>query len=447
MIQKEENRMKTNYKKLYEEKLMSLEEAAKLIQSGNTIVANPVTGFPSELSEAITDRYKELNNIKLVSLFALKPYPFLTNSDVAEKIHYETMFLGPLERKLYDQRLFDVNSINFSDMAKHVTERVKPDIFMAQVGPMDEDGYFNVGPHGVMIGRESANVAKKIFVQVNNEMVSINKHLEKKENSDFLLHISEIDVITEKDAPLLTIPSGKPTELEETIANHIVPMIEEGATLQIGFGGLSNAVSYGLIGKVNGCKVHTEMITESMMDLSDKGVVTGSIVGGFSLGSQKLYEWTASNNRVELQPLSVVNNSNVIRSIDKFYSINATLMADLTGQITSEAIGTRQVSSVGGAGDFVRGATHSNDGKSFVCVASSYKDKDGQLQSNIVFSIPPATPITVPRQDIMYIVTEYGVADIFNLPISERVKRMIAIAHPDFREELTLKAKEAGYIK
>lgn len=223
-------------------------------------------------------------------------------------------------------------------------------------------------------------------------------------------------------------------------------MIEDNSTLQIGFGGLSNAVSYGLIGKVIGCSVHTEMITESMMELSDKGVVTGRVVGGFSFGSQKLYEWTGANEFVECHPLSYVNNYSIIRDIKKFYSINATLMADLTGQITSEAVGTRQVSSVGGAGDFVRGASHSNGGKSFVCVSSSYQDKEGKRHSNIVFSLPPATPVTIPRQDIMYIVTEYGVADIFNLPIEERVKRMIAIAHPDFREELTEQAKKVGYI-
>lgn len=436
----------TNFQQEYQEKLTTLEEAAKHVKSGHNIVSNPITGFPSELVDAITDRYEELEDVRLVSLFALKPYRFLTDPEVAAKIRYETMFMGPLERKLYGKGLFDVNSVNFSKLSTHIQERVKPDIFVAQVTEMDDEGYFNFGNLGVAIGRESFDAADFRMVQVNKNLIPINRKAEKSTSAEHVVHISEVDVVVEADAPLLTIPSSKPTELEEKIAANVVPYIKDNSILQIGFGGLSNAVSYGLIGKVTGLGVHTEMITESMMDLVKEGVITKEILGGFSLGSEELYKFTGENELVRLQKLTEVNDSAIIAENDNFVSINATLCVDLTGQIASEGIGSRQVSSTGGAGDFVRGATKSKGGQSFVCLTSSYEDKDGNLQSNVVPYLPPATPVTVPRQDIMYIVTEYGVADVYNLPISERVKRIIEIAHPDFREELTQQAKKAGYI-
>lgn len=436
----------TNYQQQYEDKLTTLEEAAKHIKSGHKIVSNPITGFPSELVDAILDRHTELEDVRLVSLFALKPYRFLTDPEVASKIHYETMFMGPLERKFYQHGLFDVNSVNFSYMARHVVERVQPDVFVAQVTEMDDEGYFNLGNLGVAIGRESFDAADFRMVQVNKNLIPVNRNEEKSTSAEHVVHISEVDVVVEADAPLLTIPSSSPTEIEEKLASYVVPYIKDNSILQIGFGGLANAVSYGLIGKVTGLGVHTEMITESMMDLAKEGVITQEILGGFSLGSEDLYKFTGENELVRLQKLTEVNDSSIIGQHNNFVSINATLSVDLTGQIASEGIGTRQVSSTGGAGDFVRGATKSKGGQSFVCVTSSYTDKDGNLHSNVVPFLPPATPVTVPRQDIMYIVTEYGVADIFNLPIAERARRIIEVAHPDFREELTQKAKEAGYF-
>ncbi|MBA5728387.1 4-hydroxybutyrate CoA-transferase [Aerococcaceae bacterium INB8] len=437
----------SNVKELYNQRLISMEKAAEIVQSGDNIVANPVVGYPSELSDAITDRYQELEDVSIYSLFALKPYPFLTDEKVAEKINYETMFMGPFERKLYGNGLFRVNSVNFSDLSSYIKNTVKPDIFIAQTSPMDEDGFMNLGMLGVAYGREAIDVAEKVIIQVNKEVQPVNKNLPKEMGSDHLIHISEVDYIVEADAPVLTIPAAQPTEIEEQIANHIVPLIKENSILQVGYGGLTNAVSYGLIGKVTGLGAHTEMITESIMELQKQGVITREIVGGFSLGTQDLYDWTTATDSVHIKPLSLVNKASVISEYDNFVSINATLAVDLTGQIASEAIGTRQVSSTGGAGDFVRGATHSKGGQSFVCLPSSYVNKKtGERESNIKFSLKSATPVTVPRQDIMNIVTEYGVADLWCQSIPERAKRLIEIAHPDFREELTQQAREAGYI-
>lgn len=435
------------YQEEYANKLMPVKEAAKLIQSNDVIVSSMLSGMPLQLIREIGARYQELENVKIESLFAFEPFNFLTDPEAAKRIRFTTHFMGPVERKLYPMGNFDVNSVNFSDLPKHMVFEDEPNWFVLQSAPMDENGFFNLGPMGTPFSRMALNRGDlKVILSVNNKMTKVNNQLKPEKGCYFAAHIDEIDYIVEHDEPLPGIPSSSPTDVEKRIANHIIPNIPDGATLQVGFGGLSNAVSLGMIGHVEGLKVHTEMITESMIELRKKGVITGKIYGAFALGTQALYEFCEEDDNVELGDISIINNPHNIAAIDKFVSINACLMVDLTGQVASECIGPRQVSSVGGAMDFVRGSVHSKGGKSFICVTSTSTDKDGKVSSNIRFALPPATPVTCPRQDVMNIVTEYGIANIRNQPISERVKRLIAVAHPDFRDELTQQAKEAGYI-
>lgn len=432
----------------YDSKLVDMSTAAKKFQSHDVIFSNPITGMPNEIIRNLTYRYEELEDIQLHSLFALEPFDFMTKPEVSQKIQFTSMFMGPLERKLYPGGLFRINSINFSDMATHIVTDVKPDWFIAQVSEIDEDGYFNTGPFGVCLGREIINASQKVMVQVNKEVVPVNKKADKHVGANHLIHIDEVDIIVEHDEKLAGIPKGgEPTLEEKQIAEHIIPHIKDGSTLQIGFGGLSNAVSLGLVGNVKDLGVYTEMITESMIELTKQKVITKPIIGGFALGSQSLYEFTSQNDLVELKPLTVVNKPSNISSFENFVSINATLMVDLTGQVASEGIGARQVSSVGGAADFVKGATHSKGGQSFICLTSTQTNpKTKEVTSNIRFNLPPATPVTVARADVMNIVTEYGIANIFNLSIAERAEKLIEIAHPDFRDELRQQAIDAKYI-
>ncbi|MDO4813505.1 MAG: acetyl-CoA hydrolase/transferase C-terminal domain-containing protein [Gemella sp.] len=436
------------FRKEYERKLLStVEEGAKLFKSGDVIASNLISGMPVELLRKLSDRHQELENVKVYSVFALEPFGFITDPEISKKISYTTLFCGPLERKLYGNKLFNVNSVNFSDLASVFVNQIKADWFVLQVTEMDENGFFNLGPMSGTYAREVLDTDIKVIVQVNRYLSPVNTTEVKEKGAVHLVHIDEVDYIVEHDEKIKEIPSTQPTEVEGEIAKHIVPLIKEGSTLQVGFGGLSNAVSLGLIGNVTGLAVHTEMITESMVDLVNEGVITNGVYGAFAIGTQKLYDFTATHPDVKIGKLSEINYPHNISQIDNFVSINACLMVDLTGQVASECIGTRQVSSVGGAGDFVRGATHSKGGQSFVCVTSTNKGKDGKLTSNIVMAMPPSTPVSVPRQDVMNIVTEYGIANIHNQPISERVRRLIAIAHPDFREELTRQAEEAGYLR
>lgn len=432
----------------YQKKLLScVEEGAKLFKSGDIIVSNLISGMPVELLRKLSDRYQELENVKVYSLFALEPFGFISDPKIAQKIFYTTLFCGPLERKLYENKLFNVNSVNFSDLSSIFVNQIKGDWFVLQVTEMDDEGFFNMGPMAGAFAREVLDTDIKVIVQVNKNLTPVNTSEVKKKGAVHAVHIDEVDHIVEFDEKVLQIPSAVPSEVEQQIASYVVPLIKNGSTLQVGIGGLANAVSLGLIGKVTDLAVHTEMITESMIDLVNKDVITRGIHGAFALGSQKLYDFVATHPSVSIDKLSEINYSHNISQIDDFVSINACLMVDLTGQVASECIGTRQVASVGGAADFVRGATHSKGGQSFVCLTSTNISKDGKLNSNIVMTMPPATPITVPRQDVMNVVTEYGIANIHNQPISERAKRLISVAHPDFREELTRQAEEAGYFR
>lgn len=429
-----------SFKDDYQTKLKSLSEAASQIQSNERIMSNPVAAMPISLITAITKRYKEYENVTLYSAFVIHPFDFFTNPEVAEKIRYHSFFMGPLERQLVSYGTFSVDPVNFSNLKLLIEQRIKPTTFVTTVSEMDEDGYFNYGPMGVTIGEISSKVAEKVIIQVNKNVPKVN-------GTHHKIHIDDVDIIVEQDEQLLEIPETPSSNIDKKIAEWIVPQVKDGSTIQIGFGGLANAVSYGLDSKKD-LAVHTEMITESMVYLTEKGVITGPIRGGFAMGTRKLYDFSGDNDQISIEPLHLVNDPSRISQIDNFVSVNGCLMADLTGQVVSEGAGTRFISSVGGANDFVRGATKSKGGQSFICLPSTNKnEKTGEVTSNIMMSFPPTTPVTVPRADVQYIVTEHGIADMFNRSIEDRVEQMISIADPEFRDELRKQAITAGFIR
>jgi len=214
----------------------------------------------------------------------------------------------------------------------------------------------------------------------------------------------------------------------------IAEQIPDGAAIQIGVGGLSNAIGYYLTNKKI-ISIYTEMFTDSMMDLVKKGIVTGRIVAGFGLGSNELYNFMG-DSKVELRPVRIINDPNEIGKNDNLISINVTLMIDLTGQSCSESLGFAQYSCTGGQSNFTRGAALSKGGKGFLCLPSTVQTKDGKTSSTITAVLPPGAVVTTQRSDVMYVVTEYGIADLYCKPIVHRVNALISIAHPDFRADL-----------
>lgn len=427
----------SDWREIYKQKLVSVEDAAKVIESGDKCLLAPCSAAPIELMEAICDRVDELKDVEVVTGMALYPFKFFQSPDYIGKITFNTIFYGAAEKFFYDVGTVNINSIHLSEVASCLRPVYGVNTLLADVSLPDEEGYLYYGPMGVAVNGEVAEYAKKIIVQVNKFQPKVSgvKHR---------IHVSEVTCLCECDHPLPELPQPEVSDIEKKIAALLLPRIKDGSCIQIGLGGLSNAVGYGLEDKKN-LSVHTEMFTDSMVYLAKKGVITGRMFASFGLGSTELYEFVGEG-KVELCPISFVNNPYEIAKNDNFVSINACLMADLTGQVCSETLGHSIYSSTGGQLDYAKGASMSKGGQGFLCMPSTVKGKDGSLISTVTLNLPAGEIVTTPRSEVMNIVTEYGIADLYHQPIRERVKRMIAIAHPDFREALHKQALEVGLI-
>jgi acyl-CoA hydrolase len=421
-----------DWKQEYKRKLVSVEDAAAVIKSGDRIWFAPCSGAPIQLLEALADRVDELQDVHVISGLYLHPFKFMKDPKFIGRINAHTMFYGPYERNFFKVGNITINSVTFSKVHIYLRDYFKANVLATEVSPPDDEGYMTYGAMGVSWNGMVADAAERIVVQVNKAQPKVN-------GIEHRIHVSKVDAICEFDHPLPPLPLATPTETDNKIADNLVPYIPDGATIQFGVGGLANAIGYRLESKKN-LSIHTEMFTDSMMHLVKVGAVTGKMVAGFGLGSVELYNFMA-DPRVELIPNRIVNDPSEIAKVDNFVSINGTLMADLTGQACSESVGFFQYSSTGGQLDFVTGASLSKGGKSFLCLPSTIETKDG-IKSTITSELLPGAAVTTPRSAVMYMVTEHGVADLYLRPIPERVKAMIGIAHPDFREQLMKEAKE-----
>ena len=259
--------------------------------------------------------------------------------------------------------------------------------------------------------------------------------------------------MVEAEEPICELGRAEPSEAEIKIAGNIVDRVPDGACLQLGIGGVASAIG-GFLKEKRDLGIHTEMFVNELYDLiacgavnnSRKTLMPGKTVLGFSLGSREMYDFMDHNHDIEARPFAWVNDPRVIAQNDNMVSINGAMQVDLMGQVCAESIGPRQFSGTGGQADFVRGANWSKGGMSFLCLPSTLTTKSGEVKSKISCALPLGSVVTTPRADVQYIVTEYGVADLRNEPLDVRAKRLIAIAHPDFRDQLTFEAKKAGFI-
>ncbi len=427
-----------DWKQIYNSKLVSVEEAAAKIGSGDRIWMSPCSGAPIQIAEALADRVNELKDVHIITGLALHPFKIIKSPEYISRINFHTIFMGPYERAFFKVGNVNVNSVNFSKTYIAMRDFYRINVLLADVSPPDEEGYLYYGAMGVGWNGTAADLAEKIIVQVN-------KYQPRVRGFEHRVHVSKVNHICEFDHPLPPLPQPEPTEIDKKIAELLSKQIPDGAAIQIGVGGLSNAIGYYLTGKKN-LSVYTEMFVDSMLDLVKKGIVTGKIVAGFGLGSNELYDFMG-DGRVELRPVRIINDPNEIGKIDNLISINVTLMIDLTGQSCSESLGFAQYSCTGGQSDFTRGAAMSKGGKGFLCLPSTVQTKDGKKSSTITVALPPGAVVTTQRSDVMYVVTEYGIADLHCKPIVARVNELIAIAHPDFREGLRKQAIEAGLIR
>ncbi|WP_203362546.1 acetyl-CoA hydrolase/transferase family protein [Bacillus sp. REN10] len=425
-----------DHTKKYSQLLTSAEQAIACIEAGEDIIVPLLPGEPPGLLAALENR-TDLQRNRLFQLLtarpAIKKHP--------DELKVISMFLSGGDRKAFHAGDVDLLPNHFSDVPVLLEEITNERVIMATVAPMDENGYFSLGTNCDYTA-PLARKAKKILLEVNEYMprtYGMNQ-----------VHISEVTALIENHQPLLESPTPEVTEKDEKIGSYIADLIKDGDSLQIGFGAIPNAVMDSLTNHHN-LNIFTEMIPDKLVDLVKSGAVSnigrsdypGKTTATFAFGTQKLYDFLHENEQVYMLPVDQTNDISRISEIDGMITINATIEVDFLGQCNSEKAGSLYWSSTGGQAEFGIGARRSKGGKGIICLHST--TKDGKI-SKIVPMLAPGTPVTTSKNDVDYIVTEFGVAKLRGKTIRERTAALIEIAHPDFREELTEKAKEMGYL-
>ncbi len=449
---------------------ISADEAAALVKSGMWLDYGCSVCQPDVFDRALAARRNALQNIKIRSCLTMRPRAVM-EADIAaaaagagatgatgaagaaannddRRFHWFNWHFSSYDRRLHDARRCNYVPLNLGEVPDYYRRFIDPvDIVIVKTCPMDAKGYFNFGAasfwHRAVIER-----ARTVVVEVNQQLPYVF-------GQNVGVHIDEVDYIIEGDGQSTPqLPNPEPNEVDRAVARLIAGEIDDGACLQIGIGGMPNAVcSLLLHSDIKNLGVHTEMLTDGIIDLYKTGRITGSgktldpgkIVYTFALGSQSLYSTIDRNADFEGYPVDYTNSPHVIMRNDRVVSINNTTQIDLQGQAASESDGHRHISGTGGQLQFVRGAYASKGGKSFICLASTY-EKRGERRSRIVLNLTPGNVVTTPRSDVMYIVTEYGMVNLKGKSVAERAQALIGIAHPDFREGLERQAREHGLI-
>lgn len=429
----------------YQSKLKTPEEAVKLVKSGDWVDYSSGVGAPTLLDDALAKRKGELKDVKVRGDLAVRPIQIVEQDRGQESFTYQTWHCSGYERKLCDEGLCFYIPMLFRNLAAYYRRHLTVDVAMVSVAPMDDRGYFSFSMVNCST-RAILDTAKIIILEVDEHLPNVYGGMED------CVHISEVDAVVEgAHAPLAQLPVAKATEIDEMIAKQIVPHLVDGATIQLGIGGMPNSVGK-LIAEsdLKHLGMHTELLSDGYVDLYEAGKLDNSRktihrdkgVFGIALGTQRMYDWVAENRGLLSFPMDYVNSPEVMSRMDNMISINSCIGMDLYGQISSESSGTRHISGTGGQVDFATGAFMSRGGKGFICMSSSFKDKQGNLQSRVKPKFTDGDIITTPRTQAFYLVTEYGCVNMAGRSTWERAEGMISLAHPDFRDELIQAAEK-----
>ena len=411
-------------------KTVTAEEAVQCIKSGDRVFIHSVAAAPQQLIKAMTARAPELRNVEIVHLHTEGPAPY-ASADLKDSFHVNAFFVGANVRPALAAGHADYVPVFLSEVPNLFRRGILPiDVAMLNVSPPDKHGFCTLGV-SIDVARAAFETAKWVIAQVNPRMP--------RTQGDALIHLNEIDAIVEVDEWLHEVAMPELTEADRAIGKHIADIIENGATLQMGIGSIPNAVLAAL-GNHKDLGVHTEMFSDGVIPLVESGVINGRLktkhpgrmVAGFVMGTQRLYDFIDDNPQVLMLDIAYVNDTSVIRRNPKVTAVNSAIEVDLTGQVCADSIGMRQYSGVGGQMDFIRGASLSDGGKPIIALPSTTT----RGESKIVPFLKEGAGVVSTRAHIHYIVTEYGVANLYGKNMRQRASELIRIAHPDHREAL-----------
>ncbi len=425
-----------DWKKIYQDRLCTAEEAVQLIKSGDRVVFAHAVAEPPVLVDAMVKNAAAYKDVMVSHMVTLGKGEY-TKAELKDNFHFNGWFTSPATRNSLADGHGDFTPVFFHEVPSFIRKGIFPiDVFMVMVGPPDEHGYCCIGV-SADYSVQGIKSAKIVLAEVNDQVPTV--------YGDAFIHVSEIDRFVETSHPLpeLGLPNIGETEL--AIGKNCASLVDDGCTLQLGIGAIPDAVLQSLKDKKD-LGIHSEMISDGVVDLYEAGVINcskkgldpGKMIVTFLMGTKRLYDFAANNPIVELRTVDYVNDPMVVAKCTNMVCINSCLAVDFMGQVVSDSIGIKQFSGVGGQVDFCRGAAMSIDGKAknIIAMPSVAKKKDGSMISKIIPYIDHGAAVTTSRHDVHYIVTEYGVALLKGKTLKDRARALINIAHPDFREEL-----------
>lgn len=430
-----------NWQSIYRSKVTDVDTALASIKSNSRIYLGGGAGVPKVLVNGLTRRAHELRNVEITHILTFAEAPYV-KPEYQDAFRVNALFIGHNVRRAVQEGRADFTPVFLSEIPSLFRNGALPlDVAMISVTPPDEHGFCSFG---VEVGttKPAAESANMIIGEINRQMP--------RTLGDSFIHVSRLHHIVEVDYPLPEAPQGGTSELHLKVGEYIAEMIPNGATLQMGIGSIPDAVLQHL-GDHKDLGIHTELFSDGVIEMVDRGVITcarksfhpGKIVVGFLFGTQRLYDFVHNNPLIELHPTDYVNDPFNIAQNDNMVAINSALQVDLTGQVCADSIGSRLYSGAGGQVDFIRGAARAKGGLPIVAFLSTAKQ--GTL-SRIVPMLTEGSGVVTTRNDVHYIVTEFGVASLHGKTVRERAKALINIAHPQFRDELKYAARELGYI-
>jgi len=430
-----------NWESIFRSKVTDADGAVKAIQSGNRVYLAGGAGVPKELIKGLTRRAGEIQDVELTHILTFAEAPYVA-PQFQDSLRVNALFIGSNVRAAVQDGRADFTPVFLSEIPRLFRRGALPiDVVLMSISTPDEHGFCSFG---VEVGttKPAAESARVIIAEVNRQMP--------RTLGDSFIHVSRLHHIVEVDYPIPEAPQGGSSEQHMLVGQHIAEMIPDGATLQMGIGSIPDAVLRNLSNHKD-LGVHTELFSDGVIDMVDTGVITcskksfhpGKIIAGFLFGSKRLYDFVHNNPIIELHPTDYVNDPFNIAQNDNMVAINSAIQVDLTGQVCADSIGPRIYSGVGGQVDFIRGAARSKGGLPIIAFLSTAQK--GSV-SRIVPMLNEGAGVVTTRNDVHYVVSEYGVASLYGQTIRQRAKELINIAHPKFREELTAAGHKLGYL-